>query len=264
MATPTSVTSFPWQPDSTETGKRAIGDLGIGLTSSLKTARGVHTETLMSVVGALAGYAAQNAALNLIASAHPSQSPVPTRTFAIANTKSGERFLFGDVFKVFLFPGPGSVLPLGALIAGAAVGAGVKEEELPNYGEIAAHIASVVGTSEFGKLRTRQGIEPQLQPMAALLKFWPNTRDILARPPLKRLFRRQETPLQEIRWPIILGLVASQFIAMTKGVLAPRIGAALIIESAVITSKIDPEQIEPGKWRINAGEGERAVTRLRD
>jgi hypothetical protein len=264
MATPTPVTTFPWHPASTETGKKAIGDLGLGLMSSLKTARGVHTETLLTVVGAVAGYAAQNAALNVIASPHPSQSAPPTRSFAIANTESGERFLFGDVINVFLFPESGSVLPLGALIAGAAVGAGVKEEELPNYGEIAAHIASVVGTSEFGKLRARQGVEPHLQPVAALLKFWPYTRDILARPPLKRLFRRQETPLQEIHWPIVLGLVASQYIAMTKQVLNPSVSAALIMESAVITSKIDPELIEPGKWRISSAKGERAVTRLRD
>jgi hypothetical protein len=50
---------------------------------------------------------------------------------------------------------------------------------------------------------------------------------------------------------------------MTKGVLSPRIGAALLMESAVITSKIDPETIEPGKWRIDAGEGALPIARLR-
>ena len=50
---------------------------------------------------------------------------------------------------------------------------------------------------------------------------------------------------------------------MTKAVLNPRIGAALLIESAVITSKIDPEAIEPGNWHISTGEGEQSITRLR-
>jgi hypothetical protein len=264
VATATPITSFPWQPDSTETGKRAIGDLGVGLMSSLKTARGVHTETLLTVIGGLTGFAAQNAALDRITSKTQQDSTGRPLTFAVAHTKGGDKFLFGDAINVYLFPEAQSVLPLGALVAGAAVSAGVKEADLPNYGEIAAHVASVVGTPEFGKLRVREGVDPQLQPLDALIKFWPNTRDVLARSPVKQLFRRQERPLQEIHWPIILGLVASQYIAMTKQVLNPSISAALIMESAVITSKIDPELIEPGKWRIALGEAEHTFTRLRN
>jgi hypothetical protein len=255
------VSTYPWQPESTETGNRAIGDLGVGLMNSLKTARGIHSETLLTVIGALAGFAAQNAALNLIASGTP--SVVTPRSFAVVSAKPGEIYLYGDAINVFLFPELGSVMPLCALIAGAAVSAGVKEADLPNTGEIAAHVASVLGSDEFGKLRMRPGVEPQLQPLAALLRFWPKTRDVLARPPVKRLFRRQESLLQEIHWPIVLGLVASQYIAMTKQVLNPSIGAALVMESAVITSKIDPELVEPGKWRIETGNSQQLITRLR-
>ena len=260
MATTALITSYPWQPDSTKTASRAIGDLGVGLMRDLKTQRGIHTETLMTVVGALAGFAAQNAALNSIVSPIPSIKP---RSFAIAQPKAGGIFLFGDAINAFLFQESGSVLPLAALVGGAALSAGAKQEELPNIGEIAAHIASVVGTPEFGKLRVPPGVAPQLEPLAALLKFWPRTFNILTRPPIKRLFRRQEAPLQEIHWPIILGLVASEFIRMSKAVLHPRISAALIMESAVITSKIDPETIEPGKWRISTGEVPAPITRLR-
>src|ERR1700733_9017414 len=59
MATTIRITSYPWQPDSTKTALRAIGDLGVGLMRDLKTQRGIHTETLMTVLGALAGFAAQ-------------------------------------------------------------------------------------------------------------------------------------------------------------------------------------------------------------
>jgi hypothetical protein len=260
-AIPIPVTSYPWEPGSIETGNRAIGDLAVGLMNSLKTARGIHTETLLTVIGALAGFAAQNAALNVIASRSPSAAA--PRSLAVVTTKSGEKFLYGEAINVFLFPESGSVLPLGALIAGAAVRAGVKEDDLPNSGEIASHVASVVGSAEFGKLCVRPGLEPQLQPLAALLRFWPTTRDVLARPPVKRLFRRQESLLQESHWPIVLGLIASQYIAMTKQVLNPAIGAALVMESAVITSKIDPELVEPGKWRIETGTSQQPITRLR-
>jgi hypothetical protein len=260
MVTTRPITSYPWQPDSTKTALRAIGDLGVGLMGALKTQRGIHTETLMTVVGALAGFAAQNAALTCITAATPSVKP---RSFAIVKPKTGGIFLFGDAINAFLFPEAGSVLPLAALISGAALSAGAKQEELPNLGEIAAHIASVVGTPEFGKLRVPPGVAPQLEPLAALRKFWPQTLAILARPPTKPLFRQQEAPLQEIHWPIILGLVASQFIKMSQNALHARISATLVMESAVITSKVDPETIEPGKWRIPTSEAAEPITRLR-
>ena len=185
-------------------------------------------------------------------------------TFGIAHGKTGEKFLFGDVINIFLFPEPESVLSLGALVAGAALSAGVKEDELPNYGEIAGHIASTVGSAEFGTLRTPKEHPTQLQPLEALRKYWPMTRDLLRFQPPKRRFRAAEKPLQEVHWPIVIGIIASQLILMTKAVLNPRISAALVMESAVITAKIDPELIEPGKWRIGHGEGEAVVTRLRD
>ena len=128
---------------------------------------------------------------------------------------------------------------------------------------MAAHVAKVVGTVEFGKLRVSPEHQPQVPPLELLRKLWPLTRDVLQRPPHKTLFRRAEKPLQETHWPIIISIVGSQLIGMTKGVLNPRIGTALLMESAVITSKTDPETIEPGKWRIETGEGAAPINRLR-
>jgi len=256
------VSTYPWQPESSKTGHRAIGDIGVGLMNSLKSARGIHSETLLTVIGALAGFAAQNAALNVITSGIAATGK--SRSLAVVSTKTGEIFLFGDAINSFLFPEEGSVLPLAALIFGAAVEAGVAEADLPNLGEMAAHVATVVGSAaEFGKLRVRPGVEPHFQPLAALNKFWPDTRDMLARPPVKLLFGRRESSLQEIHWPIVLGLIASQYIAMTKQTLNPSIGAAIVMESAVITSKIDPQRVEPAKWRIDASNSQQPVVRLR-
>ena len=100
-AIPILVTTYPWQPKSSKTGNRAIGDLGVGLMNSLKTARGIHTETLLTVIGAPAGFAAQNAARNLIASGTP--SAVAPRSFAVVSAKPGKIFLYGDAINVFLF-----------------------------------------------------------------------------------------------------------------------------------------------------------------
>jgi len=260
MATTTPITSFPWQPESTVTGNLAIQNLRESLMKALKNQRGIHTETILTAVGALAGFAAQNAALDRVTSPDPT---TPALKLAIAQTNPGEQFLFGDAINVHLFPEPHSTLPLSAIIAGAATQAGVPPTELPDYQDMAKHVAAVVGTPDFGKLRAPQEHQPQLEPLGLLRQLWPLTRDVLRRPPHKGIFRRTEMPLQETHWPIVIGIVSSQLIAMTKGVLDPRIGAALIMESAVITTKIDPETIEPGKWRIALGEGERTFTRLR-
>jgi hypothetical protein len=50
---------------------------------------------------------------------------------------------------------------------------------------------------------------------------------------------------------------------MTKHTLNPSIGAALVMESAVMASKINPELVEPGKWRIDTGNTQQPITRLR-
>jgi hypothetical protein len=260
MATTTAVTSFPWQPDSTATGDLAIKNLREGLMTALKTQRGIHTETLLTAVGALAGFAAQNAALDRVSSRDPA---APKLELAIAQIKSGEKVIFGDAVNVFLYPEAHSTLPLVAIISGAAAQAGVPPAELPDYHEMAAYVATVVGTPDFGKLRARPGNPPQLGPLELLRKLWPLTREVLQRPPNKGFLRRAEKPLQEAHWPIIISVVGSQLIGMTKAVLNPRIGAALLMESAVITSKIDPETIEPGKWRIDAGEGALPIARQR-
>jgi len=49
---------------------------------------------------------------------------------------------------------------------------------------------------------------------------------------------------------------------LIKDALNPRIAFALAMESAVIASKINPEIIEPGKWKIEVSAGKLKVTRL--
>jgi hypothetical protein len=260
MATRTPITRFPWEPDSKVTGDLAIKNLREALMKALKNERGIHTETILTAVGALAGFAAQNAALDRMTSRDPA---APKLTLTIAQTKSGEKWIFGDAVNVFLFPEQHSILPLVTVIAGAATQAGMPANELPNFQEMAGYIASVVGTADFGKLRVPTQHQPQRQTLELLRQLWLLTRDVLQRLPHKGFLRRAEKPLQETHWPVIISIVGSQFIAMTKGVLNPRIGAALVMESAVITSKIDPENIESGKWRIDTGEAGQVITRLR-
>src|SRR5436305_14260878 len=67
---------FPWEGDTDATimANLAIGNLREALQAWLRSERGVHAETLMVVVGALAGFTAQTAALRSLGS--PAR-PVP-------------------------------------------------------------------------------------------------------------------------------------------------------------------------------------------
>jgi hypothetical protein len=65
------------------------------ILKALKTERGVHTETLLTSIGAVAGFAAQNAALDRVTSKERDLVNPPL-SMAIARAKSGEAFLFGD------------------------------------------------------------------------------------------------------------------------------------------------------------------------
>jgi hypothetical protein len=70
--------------------------------------------------------------------------------------------------------------------------------------------------------------------------------------------------LDEAHWPIIVAIVTSQFIPMMKDVMDPRIAFALALESAVISSKVDPERVAPGTWDIQAAAGRLTVRRVKN
>ena len=119
MTTTKPVTAFPWQPDSTVTGDLAIKDLREGLMAALKNERGILSVTLLTAVGALAGFAAQNAALDRFTARDPA---APKLGIAVVQTKSGEKMVFGDAVNVFtLSRSSQHILPLFAIIAGGGV-----------------------------------------------------------------------------------------------------------------------------------------------
>ena len=258
------VTNFPWQPQSEITGNLAIGNLRENLLQRLRDERGVHAETLVTAIGALAGFAAQNAALNRAATMTSQLADLPqfSNGLVLVETKSGEQYLFGDWINVHLFNDPGSQFPLYGLVATSAIQIGVNRKDLPDYEEIARHVVSVIDGPEFGKIRAPVDHQPIVQPLEILRKLWPFTCEILRLPLPKSIPPGVEPPLQETYWPIIISIVASQFLVLIKDALNPRISFALAMESAVIASKINPEIIEPGKWKIEVSAGKLKVTRL--
>jgi hypothetical protein len=289
---PKPVGQLPWQPQSEIRGNLAIGNLRENLQRFLRNERGVHAETLLTAVGALVGFASQNAALIRAAEVTSVKGcVVPWDGVALFGDESGERHLAGNWINAHLHNEVGSIFPLWGFIAAAAIQSGAASGDLADTGEMARHVTQSFGRGDYGKLRAPTGHEPALQPNELVKRLWAATCQIfrlplpmdlpLRQPPqgliqtmlgwLSKLLGRSprqdtesEPPLDEIHWPIILSMAAAQFLQLTKDVLNPRISFALVMESAIISSKIDPERIEPGKWDIRAAAGGLAVRRIRN
>ena len=253
-----------WQPQSQIRGNLAMGNLRENMLRFLRTERGVHAETLMTAMGALTGFAAQNAALIRAATATSSLGQGPFDGLVLVGGEPGNRYLAGNWINAHLFDEIGSVFPLWGFMAAAVLDTGVPLGDLAEIGEIARYVASSLGTADYGRLRAPMGHEPGLPPNELLRRLWPLVLQIFALPiPPEFSEKSKDEPLlEEAHWPIIVSNVTAQFIRMTKDALDPRLSFALAMESAVISCKVDPEWIEPGKWDIRAVAGRLTVRRV--
>jgi hypothetical protein len=254
----TETVEYPWKGTDDEiVVNLAIGSLRDSLMMWLTSERGVHAETLLVSIGAIAGFAAQCAVNERIKKRDipgaDKDMPGPElakllhdRGLAVQVTaKSGETYQFGDLINGYLVQQKTTLNhSLFAIIAGAAIQTGVKPAELPDYIPMFSHAAKTIGTPEYGILHPPEHLVPQLTPREALERFWPRVKFIFERTdgqgvvtPAKGRNVRPEY------WPLITALVARQLLLFAKDTVDPRVSVALIIESAIVMSKIDPKTV---------------------
>jgi hypothetical protein len=189
------------------------------LIEGMKNERGVHIESLLCSLGALAGYSCQ---ANLRAQALEKGMP-ETAAFQTIGTKDGKKYFFGDPLNDAL---AGSQYSVWGLVAGAAQHAGA--QELPDINEMFQHTASVVGGLEFGVPRVPDKHAAGDSPMNYLKVLWP------AFFPTVKLFCPKP-----VDWPILFSLAAQEAIIMSKSAIAPEVALKIIMESAIPMSKVD-------------------------
>lgn len=263
MATTGLVRPYPWQPQSFLLGNLAIGNLREQLRLELSTERGVNAPTLMVAIGALAGFAAQHAAMIEAVATCAAGLTVPSDNLALLTTPRGDRHICGSLIDRPLFVTAGLQVSVSSLIAAAAITHGADPLGLPDDDEIAGHVAGTIGTDAFGRVRAPTDDTPRQQPIDCLTQLWPLFEGLLQLPPPAQVRAPNEPPLDEACWPVIAAMAADQFIERARDVLAPAVAAALVIEAAVIGSLIDPEQIVPGRWALDVGSGSLKVRRIR-
>jgi hypothetical protein len=189
------------------------------LIDGMKNERGVHVESLLCALGALAGYSCQ---ANLRAQAL-SKGMSETAAFQTVGTKDGKKYFFGDPLNNAL---AGSQYSVWGLAAGAAQHAGAKE--LPDINEMFKHTSSVLGSPQFGVPRVPEKHTAGDSPMNYLKALWP------ALFPTVKLFCPNP-----VDWPILFSLAAQEAITMGKSVIAPDLALKIIMESAIPMSKVD-------------------------
>lgn len=191
------------------------------LATAMKTDKGVHVESLLCALGALAGYACQ---AQLRAQAQIKGLP-ESAVFLTVQSKDGKRYFFGDLLNDALLSAQYSVW---RLAGGAAEHAGATK--LPDHNEMFKHTSTVLGGDQFGIPRVPDNHRAGETPISYVKKLWP---------PLFPMVKQFcPTPAQ---WPILYAAAIQEAIEAGKAVIDPAIAFTIVMESAIPMSKIDLE-----------------------
>jgi hypothetical protein len=186
--------------------------------TAMKTERGIHIESLLCALGAVAGYSCQ-AAVRAIATSRG----LPTESLLQrVETTDGQVYFFGDNLNKPLAESQYSVW---GLAGGAAQQAGCAS--LPDVDDIFKHVSSTVGTPNFGAPRIAQDHRPHDAPLNYVRVLWPALRPVISK----------FCPNPE-HWPILVSMSIYEVIGMGKSVLDPCLAIRLVMESAIPMSKV--------------------------
>jgi hypothetical protein len=201
------------------------------LQFELRRGRDIQQEAVLCALGALAGYAAQQAIREALVK---TGKLTLDQAFAVIETRSGEVFFFGELLGAVIVANDGArnyngnggghasiwkIVSEGGRDAGAI--------NLPDVTDIIKNCAATVGRDEFGIPRVADAHMPNILPREAVSRFWPAARRKLA----------DKDPMS---WPLHLAIAARSLIVSLKHAVRPDIAVQIVMEAAVPMSKIDP------------------------
>jgi hypothetical protein len=195
------------------------------LMRELKDDRGIHCETLLTVVGALAGYAAQQALWEGMVK--PGKLAI-REAFKVIETPSGETYFFGESLDTILASMEPKHLSIWKIVAGGVLAQG--GEHLPDMGNLIRHCEATAGTSQFGMPRLPDDHLPGMLPRIALDRYWPGARLLLAL-------------AEPLSWPLHMANAAQKLMQAMKGAIAPDLAVKIVMEAAVPMSRVDPTTV---------------------
>jgi hypothetical protein len=239
---------LPWDPESLQRAQLATSALKQLLLQRVLR-RG--SQTLLVAAGALAGFAAQNAALEQGELLTRRRDLVAPESLILRRSKDGRRHLAGRWINAALLLGYGHGFPLQRFVVQAAAAAGVKRAQFPDYWELERTVGKAAAEENFGAMTEGPGREPVARPQDVLKAIWPAARRIMIAPmPMEYA---DEPPLHEAHWPILMAKLAGQLQAGASPAIDPVLASLIVMEAAFIASKLDPDLAEPGRWKLAPG-----------
>jgi hypothetical protein len=189
--------------------------------------RGVHIETVLTILGALAGFAVQ---MGIREEFIKSGKVSKEKAFLTIGTKDGSTYYAGELLIEGLVSPRQGQFSVWTLVGGAAEHLGAKT--LPDLRDLFDHVSRTVGDKGFGIPRLPPQNMPRQLPFELLDKFWNPVRNYLAM-----------TASSPAQWPFVLALAAQLVIINTKDIIEPGIAARIVMEAAVPMSKVDPRRV---------------------
>jgi hypothetical protein len=244
-----------WGPEGDAVARFAANNVEAYLFDDLNGPRGIHAETLLATIGALAGFSAQYAIWQTVVKTGqlPEHGGLNKEAgaFVVAETEGGEKFYFGDLLNSFLVPqegdnarfGPDGERTLWAAVAGAVAKCRRKPMSRDEIGEVFKNAAATSGSALFGQPRLPRRHQPHMEPRSALNRAWPKVKLILGRCDAPQAVG---VPLPPDRWPTVVALVAAHLILLAKDTLDPALAMRIIFEAAIPMSKVDPRTVPGG------------------
>ena len=197
------------------------------ISKEFRHLREAQCETTLTVIGALAGFAAQQGIWE--AMVKPGKMAIQ-EAFVVIETRSGETYFFGDFLNAILSAMDPSQLSVWKIVGGAARAMGA--ETLPDLTPVFKHCAETVGTGSFGLPRLPDGHLPTILPRDAVNRYWPEARAILA--------SGGGAAPEPMTWALDVAVAAQQLMLGMKDRIDPLLAAQVVMEAAVPMSRIDP------------------------
>lgn len=182
-------------------------------------AKGIHADTLLCILGTLAGYSCQASLRSEFVEEKGMSEKV---VFTIIGCADGSQYFFGDMVNKPLAENQYSVW---ALATGTVKHLGV--QQLININDIFSHVVGTVGSNNFGIPRIPEGHNVGDLPQNYLKHLWPVFLPVA----------KQFCPASE--WPILFGLAVQEGIVFCKDVIDPLLALSIVMECAVPMAKID-------------------------
>ncbi|HKP25309.1 MAG TPA: hypothetical protein VJV39_15690, partial [Dongiaceae bacterium] len=180
--------------------------------------------TVLTIVGALAGYAAQRAIWEGVVQ---TGGLSPTDVFEVRETDSGEKFYFcAETDKLMGSLDP-RYLSIWKIINAISKSASV---EHPDVTELLAHCAATIGTPEFGIPRLPDGRQPNILPRDAVNRLWAKARQHLAK-------------TEPTLWPMNIAVAARSLIVSAQRAVPMPVAVKIVMEAAVPMSRLDPATV---------------------